>query len=90
MLDLIEASASLRMHDLTFSSFLVAQGKMDALVDRYGKTWDCAPYKVIIEEAGGRITRLDGNEWILDGQDGSIISNGLLHEEVLAIVKKYY
>ena len=90
LLDLIDSSASLRMHDLTFSSFLIAQGKMDALVDRYGKTWDCAPYKVIIEEAGGRMTRLDGSEWELDGRDGSIITNGILHDEMLAIVKKYY
>jgi len=61
LLDLIEASASLRMHDLTFSSFLVAQSKMDAPVDRYGKTWGCAPFKVIIEEADERIRRIDGS-----------------------------
>lgn len=90
ILDLVDASATLRMHDLTYSTFLLSQGKIDALVDRYGKTWDCAPFKVIIEEAGGRITRLDGSEWELDGRDGSIITNGLLHDEVLAIVKEYY
>lgn len=90
ILDLVEASASLRIHDLTFSAFLTSQGKMDALVDAYGKTWDCAPYKVIIEEAGGRITRLDGSEWELDGRDGSVITNGILYDQVMTIVKKYY
>ena len=38
---------------------MVVAGKMDAHLDGFGKIWDLAPFKVMIEE-GRKITRLDG------------------------------
>jgi histidinol-phosphatase len=46
--------------------------------------WDLAATQVIIEEAGGRFTDLAGVR-TPDGGD-AIATNGLLHDEVLAIV----
>ena len=44
--------------------------------------WDLAPILVIVEEAGGRFTNIEG-ERSADG--GSAVStNGVLHEIVLA------
>lgn len=87
ILDFVESTAGLRIPDLTFADYLVAKGSMDACIDAYGMLWDLAPFKVIIEEAGGKITRLDGSPWTLEGR-GGIMSNGLVHDEILQIVNK--
>ena len=52
------------------------------------KNCDLAAAKVIVEEAGGRVTDLFGNEQRYD-QDvrGAIISNGITHQEALAALK---
>lgn len=90
MSEIVEKAATVRIYDMNYTNAMVAKGSMECLVDAYGKTWDLAPYKVIIEEAGGRITRLDGTEWAIDDNRGGIVSNGLIHEELIDITRKYY
>lgn len=53
------------------------------------KNCDIAAAKVIVEEAGGKVTDLFGKEQRYD-QDiqGAIISNELVHEEVLSVIAK--
>lgn len=54
------------------------------------KNCDVAAVKVIVEEAGGKVTDLFGNEQRYDtGINGAIISNGLIHNEVVEIVKEF-
>lgn len=86
-IDLMDKSGSSRGWEATYSACLVVSGRMDAHVDAFGKIWDLAPFKVMVEEAGGKITRLDGSPWTLEGE-GAIITNGILHDEVLKIVNK--
>lgn len=90
LVDLIEASGSTRSPDPTYTAALIAQGSMEGLVDAYSKPWDFAPYKVIIEEAGGKITKLNGEAWKIDDSVGCVISNGHIHDELLEITQKYY
>jgi len=85
LVNLIEESAAIRCPDSSYSASLLAMGKIDALVDAYGQIWDIAPLKVIIEEAGGKITNWQGKEWSIRDQ-GFIATNGLLHGRVLQIV----
>lgn len=85
---LSEICESVRSPEATYASYLVSKGSMDAHIDAYGKLWDFAPFKVIIEEAGGRITRLDGSEWNIEQKDGAITSNGLIHDQILEIMNK--
>ncbi|HEY7738340.1 MAG TPA: inositol monophosphatase family protein [Candidatus Limnocylindria bacterium] len=61
---------------------LVAQGSADVMVETAVKPWDLAAPALIITEAGGRFTRVDGSE----GHDGptALATNGHLHDEVLA------
>ena len=57
------------------------------------KTWDQAPGAHFIEEAGGRITDLSGNDLdfrqgrFLINVTGIVASNGLLHEDILKAVE---
>ncbi len=63
---------------------LVAEGAVEVALDPQVSVWDMAPLQVIIEEAGGRFTDLGGVATV-DGGDG-VATNGLIHDEVLAIV----
>ena len=61
---------------------LVAAGHMDLMAEPIVNPWDVAPVLVIVEEAGGRFTDLDGNRTI--GGGSSLSSNGVLHDAALA------
>lgn len=64
---------------------LVAEGAIEAAVDLHSKPWDLAPAGLIVEEAGGRATDVNGNRSIYNG---SLVStNGKIHEEVLALLR---
>jgi histidinol-phosphatase len=60
----------------------VAEGTMDVALDPTGYVWDLAPSQIIVEEAGGIFTDVNGHA---DASRGTaVVSNGLLHEEVLS------
>jgi len=61
---------------------LVAEGAAEAMVEVGPKSWDLAAPLVIIEEAGGRLTDLEGRRTIHSGT--VLATNGPLHDEVLA------
>ncbi len=68
-----------------WSHILVAEGAADIAAEPVVALWDLAPLLVIVEEAGGTFTDLAGNH-TADG--GSAVStNGLLHDEVLAVLR---
>jgi fructose-1,6-bisphosphatase/inositol monophosphatase family enzyme len=78
---------------MKFPSFIygavqVANGKFvgGAFYGKYAH--DVAALKIIIEGAGGKVTDLNGEKRRYD-QDGlgCIVSNGILHEEILACVQ---
>lgn len=52
------------------------------------KNCDIAAAKLIVEEAGGKVTDLFGNEQRYDTDiNGAVISNGKVHEEVINVLK---
>jgi histidinol-phosphatase len=60
---------------------LVARGSADAMIEPALRTWDWAAMKVIVEEAGGRVTTFEGAP-LTDG--GSVLTtNGALHDELI-------
>jgi histidinol-phosphatase len=64
---------------------LVAEGAIEAAVDWFSKPWDLAPLGIIVEEAGGKATTVDGERTIYKGR--FVTSNGLLHEEALKLLR---
>jgi histidinol-phosphatase len=60
---------------------LVAEGAIEVALEPEVSLWDLAALQVIVEEAGGRFTDLDGRAWPEGGN--AVSSNGLLHDEVL-------
>jgi histidinol-phosphatase len=60
---------------------LVARGAVDIMIEPQLRLWDYAAPSVIVQEAGGRVTQVDGSP-LADG--GSVLStNGAIHEEVV-------
>src|SRR3989338_627430 len=57
---------------------LVASGKSDAYIILSTNEWDVAAGFLIVEEAGGKITSLDGSKYRLNSHK-FIISNGKIH-----------
>ena len=45
-----------------WSYHLLAQGKLDSMIEADTKLWDVAALTVIVREAGGTITQLDGSD----------------------------
>jgi histidinol-phosphatase len=67
-----------------YQHLLVAEGAGEFAIDPTVKPWDIAALLVILEEAGGRATTLDGERTIYGG---SLVStNGLVHEEALRLL----
>ena len=60
---------------------LVAEGAAEAMIETGMHTWDLAAPQVVIEEAGGRVTDVDGERRI--DAESFVGSNGLLHDEIL-------
>jgi len=60
---------------------LVLQGKAEAWVEAGVQIWDIAPLQILIEEAGGTFTDLEGKPTHASGS--CIASNGAVHEHVL-------
>jgi histidinol-phosphatase len=61
---------------------LVARGAGDAMMETSLRTWDYAALEVILEEAGGRISQVDGSP-LADGK--SVLSaNPNLHPQITA------
>jgi len=60
---------------------MVAEGSVDACAEPELSLWDMAANAIIVQEAGGTFTGLDGRAGPHSGN--AVASNGLLHEEVL-------
>ena len=82
LLDLTRKCWRTRAFGDFWSHVLVAEGAVDASFEPEVSLWDLAPLQVIVEEAGGRFTSLEG-EARPDG-GSAVCSNGLLHDAILA------
>lgn len=61
---------------------LVLKGQAEAWIEAGVQIWDLGPLKILVEEAGGRFTDLEGRPTVASG--ACVASNGLVHERVLA------
>jgi len=63
----------------------VAAGRMEAFWEAQLNAWDTRAGALIVEEAGGRVTGMDGALWV--PANGHILaSNGHVHDELLSII----
>ncbi|MFH1094635.1 MAG: inositol monophosphatase family protein [Candidatus Micrarchaeota archaeon] len=65
-----------------FNLGYVANGLADACVEFKLQPYDGAAGALLVNEAGGRVSRLDGGKWRLDSPD-MVCSNGKIHDELI-------
>jgi histidinol-phosphatase len=81
-LDLTRSAWRTRAFGDFWSHVLVAEGAVDVSCEPEVSLWDLAALQVVVEEAGGRFTDLDG---VARPDGGSVVcSNGALHDAALA------
>jgi len=84
-LALVDACWESRAFGDCWQHCLVAEGAMDLAAEPAADVWDVAAVQVIVEQAGGRFTDLDGNPRNDGGH--ALSSNGLLHDAALAYLR---
>ncbi|HUW04028.1 MAG TPA: inositol monophosphatase family protein [Acidimicrobiales bacterium] len=80
----LDAGVTVRTWGDGYGYALVATGQAEAMVDPIAAVWDLGPMPVILSEAGGRFTSLEG----LDGFDhgSGIATNGRNHQAWLDLL----
>ena len=71
----------------------LAEGKINVAVHPRQPFWDIGPGKILIEEAGGKITNWDGEQDFVitrERKNNIIASNGWLHGEALQLLQNLH
>lgn len=79
------AKLNLRTWGDGYGYVLVATGRVEAMFDPKAELYDVAPMPVIMSEAGGRFTDINGNPSPANGS--GLATNGKIHDELLAILR---
>jgi myo-inositol-1(or 4)-monophosphatase len=62
---------------------MVARGWLDGYWEDRLEPWDLAAGALLVEEAGGRVTSIDGGPFRAEA-GSAVASNGAIHDEILA------
>lgn len=75
---------------VNYMGALVAIGEMSAVIFGGTSAYDNVAVKLLVEEAGGRVTNLFGDEENYSKEvKGQLASNGLVHDEILNIIENH-
>lgn len=85
-LELVDACWESRAFGDFWHHCLVAEGALDVAAECIVNPWDVAAAQVLVTEAGGRFSDLAGEARYDNGS--ALSTNGLLHDETLAILKR--
>ena len=74
---------------IAYMGVLVASGEFGVTIFQGQQPHDTAALKVIVEEAGGKVTDLFGAEQRYDGHiKGHSVSNGIIHDELVRSIRE--
>jgi myo-inositol-1(or 4)-monophosphatase len=82
------ARAVRRLGSAAIDLCYVAAGRMDGFWEQDLKPWDIAGGALLVTEAGGRVTTMDGGPFSSRGRQ-VLASNGRLHEQMLAVIRGF-
>jgi myo-inositol-1(or 4)-monophosphatase len=89
-LRIVHEAGQLRCYGSAVASLChVATADSEAYVHMNLAPWDFAAAQLIVEEAGGKSSRLDGSPLrLFDKRNGILISNGPVHQELLRLLNR--
>jgi len=83
-----QARAVRRLGSAAIDLCWVAAGRMDGFWESDLKAWDIAGGALIVAEAGGRVTSLDGSPFASRG--GNVLaSNGRIHDAMVEVIEQF-
>jgi myo-inositol-1(or 4)-monophosphatase len=80
------ARAVRRLGSAAIDLCYVAAGRLDGFWERDLNAWDIAGGALLVQEAGGRITTLEGTPFTSRGRS-VLATNGIIHDEMLAVIR---
>ena len=83
------ARAVRRLGSAAIDLCYIAAGRMDGFWERDLKPWDIAAGALIVAEAGGRVTNMDGRAFSSRGRD-VLATNGPLHGDMLKVIADFH
>ena len=82
-------SFQVSLYSVMYGGLMVAVGELVATLYTWNYAHDGASLKIIIEEAGGKVTDLNGKDQRYDGAlNGFLATNGVVHDDLLKIIKR--
>jgi len=82
------ARAVRRLGSAAIDLCYIAAGRMDGFWERDLKPWDIAAGALIVAEAGGRVTNMDGRPFSSRGRD-VLATNGRLHGDMVKVIADF-
>jgi myo-inositol-1(or 4)-monophosphatase len=83
-----EAHVVRRLGSAALDQVYVAAGRLDAYWEIGVEAWDIAAGTLIVKEAGGKTTTLEGSDAYMVPPYAVLVSNGILHETLLGFFIK--
>ena len=85
---LLHARAVRRLGSAAIDLCWTAAGRMDGFWEQGLKAWDTMAAALVVQEAGGRVTAVDGSPWQPHG--GNVLaSNGHIHDEMVVVIRDH-
>ncbi|HEY6360173.1 MAG TPA: inositol monophosphatase family protein [Vicinamibacterales bacterium] len=82
------ARAVRRLGSAALDLCYVAAGRFEAFWEQHLYPWDVTAGALVVEEAGGRVTGMDGT--LFDPAAAHLVaSNGLVHDQLLAVIREF-
>jgi len=85
----IEAQGVRRMGSAAIDLAYVAAGRFEAFWEVSLNPWDMAAGALLVTEAGGQLTDFSGNPFSIYRKE-VLASNGLVHDQMMTVLKKAY
>jgi len=82
------ARAVRRLGSAALDLCYVAAGRFEGFWEQHLKPWDVSAGALVVAEAGGRVTGMDGKSFD-PGAGHLVASNGYLHEPMLAVIRDF-
>jgi myo-inositol-1(or 4)-monophosphatase len=85
---LMHARAVRRLGSAAIDLCWTAAGRMDGFWEQGLKAWDTMAAALVVQEAGGRVTAVDGSPW--QPHAGNVLaSNGHIHNEMVVVIRNH-
>ena len=82
----LRARGTRRLGAASLDLAYVAAGRFEGYWEVQSFPWDLGAGMLMVQEAGGRVTHINGNALALDEETAIVATNGHIHDEILSVL----